>query len=118
MDKSPRPTALRLLHQAFAVVALVVLVIQPVRIGYARWIAPRTPGRDAAIQSVQAEILLADRLDDLIARHETLRKQADELRGQQSGDLGSDLLRHLDREPFRSENLYDGAITAWEASAT
>ena len=70
MDKSPRPTALRLLHQAFAVVALIVLVIQPVRIGYARWIEPRTPGRDAAIRSVQADILSIGSLDDLIARHE------------------------------------------------
>jgi hypothetical protein len=109
---------MRILHQTLAMVALVVLVIQPVRIGYARWIETRTPGRDAEIRSVQAQILSIGSLDDLTARHEALRKQADELRRSLSGGPSADSLSQLDREPFRSESLYEGAITTWEASAS
>jgi len=97
--------------------ALIVLVIQPVRIGYARWIEARTPGRDPATQAVQAQILSVQNLDDLIARHAALRKQADEVRKSQPGAPVADSLSQLDREPFRSESLYDGAITSWHTSA-
>jgi hypothetical protein len=106
------------LHKALAMVALVILVIQPVRIGYARWIEARTPGDGAEARFVQKQILSVDGLDDLIARHEALRKQADELRSLQSGDPSGNSLGQLDREPFRSESLYRGAVTTWEASVS
>jgi len=87
--KSPRPAPMRVLHQTLAVIALVILVIQPARISYARWIEPRTPGRDRETRSVQTQILLVGSLDDLVARQEALRKQAAELRRSQSGSPSS-----------------------------
>lgn len=109
---------MRTLQKVLAIVALVVLVAQSVRHTYIRWLEPRTSVLDRYERPLKSEITAAKSLEELVARYEPLRKQAEEARKQRQTQKGSPgVLDENELGALSPEYEVRLAIQDWETKA-
>ncbi len=105
---------MRVLQRTLAIVAFLVLAAQIVRHTYILWFEPRGSVLDKYDQPLKGQITNARSLDELVARYEPVRKEADKARLQNANsDPVPDFMKS-EVEPFKSETMLRNAIQDWE----
>ncbi|HMF89937.1 MAG TPA: hypothetical protein VKL40_04785 [Candidatus Angelobacter sp.] len=104
------------LQKTLAIIAFLALASQMVRHAYRLWLEPRGSALDKYEQPLKDDIARATSLEELLARYDKVRKEADEKRKEldKQDTKNRDYARERETEPFKSELALSEAINDWE----